>query len=405
MAEYSYKAVTQEGKAIEGTIDGDNERQVMSKLQELGYIPIRVSLGKAAENTASRFGFSFQRKIKTKDLLHFTQELNTLLRSGLPLDRSLMILQELSEKVVFREIVHDVIKKIKGGKSLSDAFADHPEAIPKVYVNMVRAGESGGVIPQVLQELMAYLERTSELRAYLISALIYPSIVVFMMVVSVLVMLFFVIPKFATVFDGTTIPVPAPMKFLLGLSEFASSWWWLVLVLLGLVALSAIQFRNTAAGRRLWDETTLKLPLVGKLINRIEIARFSRTLGTLLHSAVPMVNALTLVREVVHNQVISAAVEPIKSGVKKGEGLTEPMRRTGVFPPLALHLVEVGEETGNLSSMMLQTADVFENDVRVEIKRLINLVEPVLILLMGVMVGAIVLTMVYSIFSIGDFPT
>ncbi|MBP7866404.1 MAG: type II secretion system F family protein [Acidobacteria bacterium] len=405
MAEYSYKAVTPEGKAVEGSLDAENERAVLGKLQDLGYFPIRVSAGKDAQESAFGFRFGQKKKVKVKDLLHFTGELNTLLRSGLPLDRSLMILEELSEKTVFREIVHDIIKKIKGGKSLSDAMAEHPEAFPKVYVNMMKAGEAGGIIPQVLSELTAYLERTEELRSYLVSALIYPCIVVLMMVVSVLVMFFFVIPKFASVFDGTTMPVPMAMQFLLGISNFASSWWWAFLAVFIVLGISAWQFRVSPKGRRVWDEKVLKLPLFGKLMNRIEVARFSRTLGTLLQSAVPMVSALTLVKEVVRNQVVANALEPIKSGVKKGEGLTGPMKKTGIFPPLALHLIEVGEETGNLSAMMLQAADVFEKEVRVEIKRLINLLEPFLILLMGVMVGAIVLTMVNSIFSIGDIPT
>jgi len=406
MASFAYRATTREGKVVEGVIEADNERTVLIKLQDIGYLPLRITPGKSATTNLFALPSRKQRrsKVGVKDLLIFTQELQTLIKAGLPLDRSLMILEELAQKAALREIIHDVIGKIKGGKSLGDALAEHPEVFPKVYTNMVRAGEMGGVIPQVLEELTAYLERTSELRSYLITSMIYPVIVFFMMISSILVMILFVIPKFAQIFESSKAPIPLPMQFLMAISNFFVDWWWAIFGGLALAILLLVRWRNSPQGRQIWDERVLRIPVLGRLISLIEIARFNRTLGTLLQSAVPLVNALTLIKEIINNQVIAATIEPIKNGVKKGEGLVAPMKKAGVFPPLSIHLLEVGEETGNLAAMLLQSADVFEADIRVEIKRLISLFEPLMILLMGVVVGAIVISMVFSIFSISEIP-
>jgi len=330
--------------------------------------------------------------------------LKTLLRAGLPLDRSLMILEQLTEKGVLQEVIHDVIGKIKGGKTLADAMADHPDVFPKVYVNMIRAGESGGVVPQVLEEVSAYLERSVELRTYLATSLIYPVIVSSMMIVSLLVMFLFVIPKFAQIFESSRAPIPLPMQVLMTISDFFTGWWWALLGAIVLAVMGFVRWHRTPRGRRIWDERLLKTPVFGRLVSLVEVARFNRTLGTLLQSAVPLVHALTLVKEILNNQIIAESIEPIKNGVKKGDGLVGPMRKTGVFPPLSLHLIEVGEETGNLAAMLTQAAEVFENDARVEVKRLIGLFEPAMILLMGLVVGLIVITMVFSIFSISEIP-
>jgi len=406
MTEFIYKATTREGKTIQGALNAETERAAIVKLQGLGYIPIRISEGKdEKESLFSRsFFISHKAKIKTKDLLLFTQELNTLLTAGLPLDRSLMILQDLAENEKFREIVHDIIQDIKGGKSLADAMGEHPTVFPKVYVNMVKAGEMGGMLPEVLKDITAYLERTSELKSYLISSLIYPAVIFVTMVLSIFIMIVFVIPKFAQVFDSSGAPMPLPMQIMLGTSDFFITWWWALLGGSFLLMLTIRRWRNTDNGRLFLDTKILRIPALGQLINRIEVARFSRTLGTLLRNSVPLINALSLVKEVVNNMVIAGAIEPIKGGVKKGEGLVTPMRKTDVFPPLSLHLLEVGEETGNMPAMLLQAAEVYENEVRVEIKRFLTLFEPLMILFMGVLVGVIIVSMVYSIFSIYEIP-
>ena len=273
-----------------------------------------------------------------------------------------MILEDLAGREGFREIIHDVIGKIKGGKSLADAMGEYPQVFPKVYVNMIRAGEMGGIVPQVLEDITAYLERTTEMRSYLISSLIYPAVVMFMMIASVLVMILFVIPKFSQIFESSKSPIPLPMQILMGISEL------LHLLVVGRLrphrpgrSTSSSAGAPRPRGGCMWDRKVLGLPMFGRLVSLVEVARFNRTLGTLLQSAVPLVNALSLVKEVINNQIIAGTIEPIKNGVKKGEGLVAPMKKAGVFPPLSLHLLEVGEETGNLPGMLLQAADVFES--------------------------------------------
>lgn len=405
MPAYIYKAATKEGKIVEGVMEGDGQRTVLIKLQSLGYVPLQLAEssteGKAQLLSNANAG---HKKVKTKDLLLFTHEFNTLLRAGLPLDRCLMILEQLSEKPFFREVVKAVIKDIKGGKSLGDAMAEHPHVFPKVYVNMVKAGEMGGVLPQVLSEITSFLEQADDMRSNLISSLIYPVIIFSMMIVSVLVMILFVVPRFSQVFETSGMPVPLPMQILMAVSSFFTGWWWALIGGVLVVVLLVHRWWRSPAGRLTLDRKALTLPLFGPLVKAIEVARFTRTLGTLVQNAVPLVTALTLVKEVLNNQVVADTIEPIKNGVKKGEGLVAPMKKTNLFPPLSLHLLEVGEETGELAGMMLQAAAVYEKDVKVEIKRLISLFEPFMILFMGLVVGGIVVTMVYSIFSISDIP-
>lgn len=406
MAGFAYKASTREGKIVEGVLEGENERAVAIKLQSLGYVPLRIAAGEKIDKPlfSRALQLAPKKKIKTRELLLFTQEFNTLLKAGLPLDRSLMIMEELADKTEFQEIIHDVIKLIKGGKSLGDALGEHPQVFPKVYVNMVKAGEMGGILPQVLSEITAFLERTAEMQSFLISSLIYPIILSFMMFSSILVMILFVIPKFSQVFETSGAPVPLPMQILMAVSSFFTAWWWALAGGILIIVFLVRRWKNSEKGRLTWDRKLLRLPIVGRLVNLIDVARFSRTLGTLMQNAVPLISALTLVKEVITNQVIGNTIEPIKNGVKKGDGLVNPMKKSGVFPPISIHLLEVGEETGNLPAMLLQAADVFENDIRVEIKRLLSLFEPLMILLMGVVVGLIVITMVVSIFSISEIP-
>lgn len=409
MADYSYRAVNREGKLVESSLDADSERTALLRLHEMGFTPLRVSTGADSKNVLSAQAAQLfkpkRKRVKTKDLLMFTNELNTLLRAGLPIDRSLMVLEQLAEGSAFSEIVHDILKRIKGGKSMSDAMADFPDVFPKVYTNMLKAGEMGGVIPQVLNELSQFLTRNSEMKSYLVSSLIYPALITVMMLSSILVMVLFVIPRFSQIFEDSKVPIPLPMQVLMDVSSFLISYWWAILAGIVLVLATFQQWRNSEKGRLAWDRRLLRFPMLGRLINRIEVARFCRTLGTLMQSAVPLVNALSLVKEVVANRVIANSIEPIKAGVKKGDGLVAPMKKAGVFPSLSLHLIEVGEETGNLPSMLLQSAEVYEGEVRVEIKRLINLLEPLLILFMGVVVGLIVVSMIYSIFSINEIPS
>ena len=405
MAPYVYKASTNDGKVVEGTMEAVDGGAVAMKLQDMGLLPIQVGPAGGKTVLTREIEWPWKKKrVRRKDLLVFTSELHTLVRSGIPLDRSLAVLAQLAESEAMSEIVSDVLKEIKGGKSLSDGLGKHPEVFPKIYVNMVRAGEVGGALEEILGRLTAFLETSENLRSYIAGALIYPALLSVVGLVSVSILILFVVPRFTAIFKDMNLPLPLPMMILSGLGDFVSGYWWLILLALAGVVLYLRRFLGSPEGRLAWDRRLLRTPLLGPVLQKIDVARFSRTLGTLLHGGVPLLEAMAIVREVVSNQGIASMIEPIRKGIKKGEGIGQPMKQSGVFPPLAMHLVEVGEETGRLDTMLIQVADVYDNDVRTSIKALIAFFEPALILVMGIIIGTIVVSMLLAIFSINDVP-
>lgn len=394
-----------DGKLVEGTMEASNGGAVSIKLQEMGLMPVNVGTGSQKNLLKREFEWPWKKKkIKRKDILVFTQELHTLVRSGFPLDRSLSVLGELAESPMLCNVIQDVLKEVKGGKSFSEALSKYPEIFPKVYANMVKAGEAGGMLEEVLGRLVMFMETSENLRSYIVGALIYPVLLSVVGIASVTILTLFVVPRFATIFKDMGVPLPLPMEILKGLSDFVTSYWWLVIIFIALISGYLRRFRASAEGRLLWDRSLLKLPLVGKVLRKVEVARFSRTLGTLLHGGVPLLQAMTIVRDIVSNQGIATMIEPIRNGIKKGEGIAQPMKQSGVFPPLAMHLIEVGEESGKLDSMLIQVADVYDTEVRNGVKNLIAFFEPALILVMGIIIGTIVVSMLLAIFSINDIP-
>ena len=406
MAFFRYKAVTPEGKVVEGTLEAVNQETVLARLQEQGQLPIKVFPGEDTGGILSReIRLPWKRKkVPQKDLLIFTQELSTLVKAGLTLDRSLSVLSDLTENAYLAEVVRELLREIKGGKALSEALSTYPQVFPKVYVNMVRAGEVGGALDQILERLEEYLEGADELRSYLISSMIYPCILVVVAIGSIIIMMTVVIPQFADIFENAGAPVPLPMMVLLVLSGFLTGFWWLILLVIGGGAYWIYSRLKTEEGRLNWDRQVLKLPVVGSVLRKLEVSRFSRTLGTLLQSSVPLIQSINLVKEIVENQAIASTMESIKSGVKKGEGLTRPIREAEIFPAFALHLLAVGEETGRLDDMLLQIADSYDRDLKRSLQRLVALLEPAIILVMGLIIGVMVVSMLYSIFSINDVP-
>lgn len=402
---FQYRAVSPDGRISVGTLEAADKSIAIARLEEQGQLPIKVF----SPDEEGLFGLELQmpwrrKRVPRNELLLFTQELAALLKAGLPLDRSLTILSDLTENTYLREIVKELLREIKGGKSLSESMAVYPQVFPKLYVSMLRAGEISGTLDSILMRVSEYLENVEELRNYFVSSLIYPAILAFVGSASIIIMITFVIPKFAAIFENAGAPIPLPMKIMLALSTVLTGYWWLILA--ALVGIFIIWKRNlgTDEGRLSWDRRLLGLPLLGSLFQRMEVSRFSRTLGTLLRSAVPLIQSINIVREVVSNRVISSAMDGVISGVKKGEGLARPMKEAAVFPPFAVHLLEVGEETGRLDDMLLQIAETYDRELRTSIKRLIALFEPTMILVMGLLIGLMVVSMLYSIFSINDVP-
>jgi general secretion pathway protein F len=405
MAAYSYKAATMEGKFVEGTMEAPDSGTASLRLQEMGLLPIRVGVATQKTFFTRDLSWSWKRKrVRQKDLLVFTHELHTLVKSGIPLDRSLAVLGKLAESAALAEVIQNVLKAVKGGKSFSEALGQYPEVFPKVYVNMVRAGEVGGVLEEILGRLSVFLETSENLRSYVVGALIYPVLLSAVAVGSVTILTLFVVPRFSAVFHDMGVPLPLPMAILQGLSSFLTVYWWLLLTAVILIGVYLRRYRTSPEGRLKWDRWLLRLPLWGPVVRKVEVARFSRTLGTLLHSGVPLLQGMNIVREILSNQGIATTIEPIRNGIKKGEGIAQPMKQSGVFPPLAMHLIEVGEESGKLDSMLIQVAEVYDGEVRTAIKNLIAFFEPALILIMGLIIGTIVVSMLLAIFSINDVP-
>jgi general secretion pathway protein F len=402
MATFRYKAVNAQGSFSEGQVDAIDTRTAAYRLQGMGLIPVSIEQPSFQRTGPGLLSRVYTPRISKKDVLFFTEELSTLVHAGLPLDRSLTITAELASKPALRAVINDMLKQIKGGKSLAEALAAHPKQFSRLYVNMIRAGEAGGVLDVILERLVEFERSADELRSFLIAALIYPVLLTGVGMVSVGILLYFVIPKFASIFADMGAAVPPTTMVMLWVSQMTRNYWW---VAAGLIAGSVFAIRywiRTPKGGRSWDILKLKTPVLGATVLKMEMARFARTLGTLLASAVPLIAGVRIVQDIASNIIVAEGIAKIADGAKRGEGVSRPMREAGIFPALAIHLVEVGEETGKLDSMLLQVADVYEKDVKTSVKALTSVFEPVIILVMGVLVGTVVLSMLMAIFSINE---
>ncbi|HLC43174.1 MAG TPA: type II secretion system F family protein [Methylomirabilota bacterium] len=400
MAVFVYKAADRIGKTIDGVMEAPDQRAVIERLQREEYFPIKV----APQSEGRRFWPSLSVGIRERDLLAFTQQLATLFEAGLPLDRSLGILEELAPSPKLRTVVNDLQRSVRSGSSLAEALAKHhPRPFSRLYINMVKAGEKGGVLELTLRRLAEFQEAAQEFRDAVTSALIYPILLTSVGGGAIVFLLLYVVPRFAQIFSDLGQAIPLPTQILLAISGFLNTYWWALALGAVLVALGGRVWLRTDEGRVAWDRTTLKLPLLGEIITKIEVARFSRTLGTLLKSGVPVLTAMAVVREIITNQLLARAVGRLADGVQRGAGLSFPMSESsGLFPPLAVHMVRVGEETGRLEEMLLKTAETFETEVKIKVKRAIGLFEPLIILTMGILVGLIVVALLMAIFSIQE---
>jgi type II secretory pathway component PulF len=406
VAIFTYRARDRSGQAIDGVMEAPDTRAVVDRLQRDAYYPITI----VPQGERRRvLGFAWPERgvgrIARRDILAFTQQLATLLEAGMPLDRALAILGELAANVRLRVIVGDVLQSVRGGSSLADALAKHhPRPFSRLYVNMVRAGEKGGALEATLRRLAEFLEESQEFRDAIVSALIYPALLAGVGAAAVIFLLAFVVPRFAAIFSDLDATLPLPTLILLRVSETIQQYGWL-LALAGLAILVAMRLAlATAAGRLRADRMLLRLPIVGELIVKIEVARFARILGTLLRGGVALVSALGMVTELLANRALARAAESLSDGVRRGAGLAQPIADAAVFPPLVFHMVRVGEETGRLEETLLRVAATYEADSRKVLKRLIALTEPCVILVMGLLVGFIVVAMLLAILSVADLP-
>lgn len=406
MALFQYRATDPSGKVIEGVMEAEAEHGVVSRLHELGFIPLRI--GSPAEASKRIFEMPFaafsRGKITQRQLLHFTQELSTLLGAGLPLDRSLSVLAHLVEGEEFKRILRLLLEGVRAGKSLATVMAEHPQVFPRLYVNMIRAGESGGILEGVLRHLVDYLERSQELKENIQSALIYPVLLLLVAGCSLIILVLFVIPRFALLFKNVHQALPLMTALLIEFSHGVTRYGWMVLLLLILGVTGLVFYIRTPEGRFQWDRWRLGLWLVGDLWRKLEMARFARTLAALLKGGVPLLEALGTVQGVVGNRLIAQAIAQVQTKVKEGKGMVGPLSESGVFPALALEMIAVGEETGRLDGMLANVADYYDQEIQRVTKRLLSLLEPALILGMALVIGFIVVSLAMGILSIYDLP-
>jgi general secretion pathway protein F len=399
MATYFFRAVASDGKLRAGRLGGDTEKTVARELRKQGLTPVYVGLAPKRSFELKLPSFPTGRR---RDVLFFTQELSTLLNAGVPLDRALAITGELTERPSFRFVVLDVLRVLKGGRSLADSLATHPEYFSDLFVNMVRAGEASGALATVFERLADFERSRDDLRGYIVSAMIYPALLATVGLASIFVLLNFVVPRFAGVFSDSHLKIPLPTEIMLEASRIVQTYWWMAALAAALLIVGMRAYVATAAGRMWWDTWRLKLPLLGDALLKAETARFARAMATLVANSVPLVQSIGISAAILNNRYVAGALGAVSLGVKRGEGIAAPVRKAGVFPPLAAHLLTVGEETGRLDAMFARMADIYENDTRASIKRFTAIFEPIVILVMGVMVGALILSMLLAITSINE---
>jgi len=395
-------------KIVTGTQDAPDEKGVVAALQARGYIPIRIT---SSAGTPSQLPlrweksiFGILKKVSDKDILRFTEDLATLLGSGLTLDRSLQILRDASDKQALKSLLGDVLKAVQKGGYLSDALADHPKEFSQFYVNMVKAGEAGGFLDLILERMSIYLRDIKDLKDYIVSAMIYPLFLLGIGGISILVLLIYVIPKFAIIFADLGQAIPFSTQVLLGTAAFFQKYFLLLLAVFAAAIFFWRRFSITSAGRYRIDSFLTRLPVAGAFIRELETARFARTLGTLIRSGVPILGSLTLVQGVIRNRVIAESLDVIRERVREGDALSKPLADSDRFPQLATQMITVGEETGRLDEMLFKIGDIYEKKVRSFIKRGMSLMEPAVILTMGILVGFIVISMLMAIFSMNEMP-
>jgi general secretion pathway protein F len=401
---FAYRAADRHGRTLDGVMEAPDARAVVERLRQDACYPIQIAPREERARALAWPALTAQR-VRGRDLVAFTQELATLVEAGLPLDRALAILGELAPSHRLRTIAGALLEAVRGGASLGDALAQHqPRPFSRLYVNMVRAGERGGVLDATLKRLGEYLEEAQALRETLVSALIYPALLATVGAAAVVFLMTFVIPRFADIFRDLGGAIPVPTQILLEVSGGLQRYWWVFALAALALGLGARVALATPRARLAADRLVLRLPLVGEIVRKGETARFTRILGTLLRSGVPLIGALAVVKEMLSSRPLVRAADGLADGVRSGAGLFRPMAAAGVFPPLAVHMVRVGEETGRLEEMLLKVGAVLEADTRRRLSRLVALAEPVIILVMGLLVGFIVLAMLLAIFSISELP-
>ena len=401
MPGFQYKAVRADGEVVQGTLEGSDRKQVVEQLHALGQTPIRIDEA-ALPVSSGRKRRGRKRRLSEEQIANATRELSTLLRAGLPLDRALGVLISLAEGEPISELLVNVRKEVNGGASLADAIESQGGAFNRFYINLLRAGEAGGALEVVLERLAEHMQQSKEVHDAMVSAMIYPAILIVVAVSSIFILLGYVVPQFTELFEDVGQVLPLPTRITIAVGEGLQSYGWVALLVVVAGVWIIRRQLEDPRGRRRWHARFLNMPLAGAIITRVEVARFARTLGTLLHNGVPLLKALSIVKDSIGNQVIADGIERVSGSLKQGQSLAEPLAEAALFPPFAIHMIRVGEESGRLEELLLQVASIYDRETQVTIKRTLSLLEPVLILVLGIVIAAVIISILMAILGINQ---
>ena len=421
MPRYTYVALDSRGQESTGLVDAASTNEAIGELRRAGYFPTNVyeegataavatksarpktSTPRAERKTGSKNIVLFQRKsVKPKVMMIFTRQLATLIDAGLPLLRGLNVLAKQERDSVLKSTINKLADSVQGGSTFSEGLAQHPRLFNDLYVNMVKAGELGGVLEVVLTRLAEFQEKAQKIKNKVVAAMVYPAIVLVLALAIMTFLMIFIVPRFEAIFHDMLgdKPLPTITLFVIGVSDFMQNHWAILLGLLVGIIIAYKLAARTRAGRAILDRVKLRAPLFGDLIRKTSISRFSRTLGTLVTSGVPILQALTITRETAGNTVIARAISQVHDSVKEGESIVQPLEASGAFPPMVISMIDVGEETGQLPEMLLKIAEVYDDEVDNSVAALTSLLEPIMIVLLALIVGTIVIALFMPLISI-----
>jgi general secretion pathway protein F len=398
MAVFYYRAVGRDGKTVDGTLEASGQELASRQLRARGLTLLSLN----ADQAGSAIGRSRGRPPSRQDVLSMTSELAVLLRAGLPLDRSLKVLIDMASVPSMGALLSDVLKSVKDGKALSVALEPYAKLFGRFYLSMVRSGEASGEMSSVLDRLVAHLEEAKANRDSVVSALIYPAILLVVAVLSIVVMLAFVVPQFETLFDDMGDSLPVLTRVVINAADFVKGWFWLLAIMIAGGIFVARNWLRSDAGRERWHSQLLGLPLLGGIVFEFEMARFARTLGTLLGNGVPLLKAIDIAIETVGNVVLRRSLGVLPPAVKAGQRMSVALADSKMFTPMVIQMTWVGEESGALDTMMLELAKVFDDHVNAGVKRSLTLLEPLLILTMGALIAVIIIAILMGILSVND---
>jgi len=393
MATFTYSARTLAGELQTGTVDLPSRDEVVAYLRRQKLIPVKV------EQKSSGFELSIGSGINTRQIVIFTRQFATMINAGLPLVQSLDILAKQSESKALRKVIEQVLYDVEAGNTLADSMRKHPKAFSELYVNMVAAGEAGGILDVILLRLATFLEKADALRRKIKGAMIYPAVIMVVAAAAVATLLIFVIPTFENMFASAGVPLPLPTRIVIQLSGLLQSYWWLLLGVIMLTAFAIRQTYRTPGGQLAIDRMLLGLPLIGTLLRKAAIARFTRTLGTLVSSGVPILEGLEITARTAGNRVLHDAIMTSRASIAGGETIAEPLKRSGVFPPMVVQMINVGEQTGGLDEMLTKIADFYDDEVDTAVEAMLSAMEPLMIVVLGVVVGGMIVAMYLPIFD------